>query len=287
MIAPSGAHPRHGPPGVTEWGPVQSRLSPTFPPALRIALFGAMSLALHAAAMETALRGRTEAAAAPTVFTPTAGALVGDTLDVEPPSLPVDVDEETPANPSPGEVASPAPATPSPATAPGPGPGRTAHPGQPGVATTASAPVVFGAVGVRYASDLATTFTRGFPQAASADAIWAGASFGPAGTATVSLVIDEGGRLTSSSVAGSPSPALRRGIDRTLVLLGGRTFTARGAVTKLRVTARVSPNDVHDGLHGDVFALSGGSFAGDTGTAFFALPGANARRVDVELRLIP
>jgi hypothetical protein len=91
----------------------------------------------------------------------------------------------------------------------------------------------------------------------------------------------------SSSVTGSPSPALRRGIDRTLVLLGGRTFTARGAVTKLRITARVSPNDVHDGLHGDVFALSGGSFAGDTGTAFFALPGASARRVDVELRLLP
>jgi hypothetical protein len=142
-------------------------------------------------------------------------------------------------------------------------------------------------VGVRYATDLATTFTRGFPQAASADSIWGGAPFGPAGTATVSLVIDDGGHLTSSSVTGSPSPALRRGIDRTLVLLGGRTFTARGAVTKLRVTARVSPNDVHDGLHGDVFALSGGSFAGETGTAFFALPGVSARRVDVELRLIP
>ncbi len=256
------------------------------PPILRLALFGALSLALHAAAMGPALRGRNAAPPAPTAFTPTPGPLTGDTLEVEPASLPVDVDEATAANASPGEVATPAPAAPSPPAA-GPGPGKPAHPGAPGVAAPASAPAVFGAVGVRYATDLATTFTRGFPQAASADAIWGGAPFGPAGTATVSLVIDDGGHLTSSSVSGSPSPALRKGIDRTLVLLGGRTFTARGAVTKLRVSARVSPNDVHDGLHGDVFALSGGSFAGDTGTAFFALPGASARRVDVELRLVP
>jgi hypothetical protein len=144
-------------------------------------------------------------------------------------------------------------------------------------------------VGVRYATDLATTFTRGFPQAASADTIWSSAPFGPAGTAEVTLVIDDSGRLTSSSIGGAPSAALRQGIQRTLVMLGPRTFTSRGAVTKLRVTARVSPNDVHDGLHGDVFALglSGGSFSGNAGTAFFALPGASARRVDVELRLVP
>ncbi len=275
---------------MTEWVPVQRRPSPTLssalPPALRLALFGTMSLALHAVVMGSALRGRRDAPPAPTSFAPTSAGLVGETLDVEPPSLPVDVDE-APANASPSEVASPAPASTFPAAAPGPGPGRAAHPGPTGVAAPASAPAVFGAVGVRYATDLATTFTRGFPQAASADAIWAGAPFGAAGTATVSLGIDESGRLTSSSVTGSPSPALRRGIDRTLVLLAGRTFTARGAITKLRITARVSPNDVHDGLHGDVFALSGGSFAGDTGMAFFALPGANARRVDVELRLVP
>ena len=44
---------------------------------------------------------------------------------------------------------------------------------------------------------------------------------------------------------------------------------------------------MHDGLHGDVFALSGGSFAGAVGTAFFALPGSPGRRIDLELRLIP
>jgi hypothetical protein len=55
------------------------------------------------------------------------------------------------------------------------------------------------------------------------------------------------------------------------------------------VTARIARDDVHDGLHGDVFALSGGSFSGDVGTAFFALPAGSGpgRRVDVELRLLP
>jgi hypothetical protein len=57
----------------------------------------------------------------------------------------------------------------------------------------------------------------------------------------------------------------------------------------MRVTARLSRDDVHDGLHGDVFALSGGSFAGDVGNAFFALPPKDGpgRRLDLEVRLLP
>ncbi|MGH7295756.1 MAG: hypothetical protein ACRELB_12510, partial [Polyangiaceae bacterium] len=164
-------------------------------------------------------------------------------------------------------------------------PGRpsTAH-----AATGSAPPTLFGAVGVRFATDLATSFTRGFPQAASADPVWAGAAIGSAGTAEVTLQIDESGHLTGSSIGGAPSNALRRGIERTLALLGPRTFVARGATTRLRVTARVGRDDVHDGLHGEVFALSGGSFAGDVGTAFFALPEAGGgRRIDVELRLLP
>ena len=48
-------------------------------------------------------------------------------------------------------------------------------------------------------------------------------------------------------------------------------------------------DDVHDGLHGDVFALSAGSFSGEVGTAFVALPASvgAGRRVDIEVRLIP
>jgi hypothetical protein len=104
----------------------------------------------------------------------------------------------------------------------------------------------------------------------------------------VSLVIDDQGRLLSTAVLGSPSAALRRGIERTLALLEPRAFTASAAITRLRVTARVTRDDVHDGLHGDVFALSGGSFTRNVGSAFFALPaGAGARRVDVEVRLLP
>jgi hypothetical protein len=154
--------------------------------------------------------------------------------------------------------------------------------------TGAPSPAVFGAVGVRFATDLATTFTRAFPQAASADPIWATTSIGNAGAAEVTLLLDDEGHLTGSSIEGAPSAALRRGIDRTLALLRPRSFTALRPATRLRVTARVGRDEVHDGLHGEVFALSGGSFSGDTGTAFFALPGAHGgRRIDVELRLLP
>jgi hypothetical protein len=151
-------------------------------------------------------------------------------------------------------------------------------------------PSIFGAVGVRYAADLATTFTRAFPQAASADPLWMAADFGSAGTADVTLSLDDDGHLASTAIGGTPSIALRHGIERTLVLLGSRPFTARGAVSRLHLRARVGRDDVHDGLHGDVFALSGGSFSGDTGAAFFALPpagGSPGRRIDIELRLLP
>jgi hypothetical protein len=162
-----------------------------------------------------------------------------------------------------------------------------------GEATTGSVPVqraTFGAVGVRSATDLATTFTRAFPQAASGDSSWLLEPFGAAGALDVALVLDEDGRLSRASVTGAGSLALRRGIDRTLTLIGSRPFTAREATTRLRVSARVVRDDVHDGLHGDVFALSGGTFSGDVGTAFFALPaalGSPGRRIDVELRLMP
>jgi hypothetical protein len=147
----------------------------------------------------------------------------------------------------------------------------------------------FGAVGVRSATDLATTFTRAFPQAASTDPVWKEVALGSAGSADLTLVLDDAGRLARASVDGAPSTALRRGIDRTLSMLGARSFTAPAAVTRLRVRAFVARDEVHDGWHGDVFALSGGSFSGAFGTAFFALPAVSGagRRVDVELRLLP
>lgn len=268
--------------------PNWSRLRPVRTPPLLA--FAAVSLTLHVAAFGLVRRGNARAP----VFEPSAQTLAGETLDVEPPA------------PDPGVDSTPAPDTPSPAPAPtpapspphAPAPARSPAPDLPGapaaaapaapVSPAGAKPALFGAVGVRYATDLATSFTRAFPQAASADAIWSTVAFGTAGTADVALTIDDAGHLTGHAIAGSPSPALRRGIERTLALLGPRTFTARGAVTRLRVSARVGKDDVHDGLHGDVFALSGGSFAGDVGTAFFALPAAGGgRRIDVELRLLP
>jgi hypothetical protein len=236
------------------------------------------------------------------VFEPSTAPMAGETLDVDPaPVAPDDQSDQDPANaaapaPAPGHTLAPAPApTHAPASSPdhalalAHAPGASS-PASPGAASPAAAahPALFGAAGVRYATDLATTFTRAFPQTASADSIWGTVPIGNAGTAEVSLVLDESGHLASHSITGSPSPALRRGIERTLVVLGPRAFTARGALTRLRVTARVGKDDVHDGLHGEVFALSGGSFSGDVGTAFFALPAAGGgRRIDVELRLLP
>ena len=251
-------------------------------PSPPFVLFGVLSLGLHAAVFAGVVH-KGPAPQEPS-FEATAGGLVGETLDIEPPPAPVDQQAQTETASTTGQ-AEPATHPAAPAT-PGPGAKPAASPGS-STPAAAATPALFGAVGVRYATDLATTFTRAFPQAGSADGIWYTVPLGSAGTADVTLVLDEAGHLQSSTIQGSPSPALRRGIERSLVMLQARTFTARGAITKLRVTARVSRDDVHDGLHGDVFALSGGSFAGAVGTAFFALPGTPGRRIDLELRLIP
>jgi hypothetical protein len=142
-------------------------------------------------------------------------------------------------------------------------------------------PAVYGAAGDRSAVDLATAITRGFPQAASADPSWASAPMGPAGDVTLTLTLDESGKLVGSDVSPGASAPLAAGIRRTLALVGGRAFTSRGKVTRLHLVATVSPDTVHDGLHGDVFAI-GGSYTGSEGQAFFAL--AIGRRVDLKVR---
>ncbi|HEX3772136.1 MAG TPA: hypothetical protein VHV30_14770, partial [Polyangiaceae bacterium] len=233
-----------------------------------------------------------EAQAPKQAFDPSSQGIAGETLDVEPaPPAP----EESDWTPVPVEALPQATPAPPVTAAPGPGPrpprlsgaSATTSSDQP---SAAAHPQLYGAVGVRFAGDLATTFTRAFPQAASADPIWPTVAFGVTSTAELTLVLDEDGHLARSTIGGAPSLALRRGIERTLILLGtSRPFTAHGAVTRMRLTSRVSRDDVHDGLHGDVFALSGGSFSGDVGNAFFALPPASGpgRRVDLELRLLP
>jgi hypothetical protein len=138
---------------------------------------------------------------------------------------------------------------------------------------------MFGAVGERGVIDLSLAFVRAFPQAASTDPVWPKAALGDAGTVTVRLTITEAGKLTEHSVSGG-SPELQSSVTRTMPLLRSRTFTARQAVTTLVIRGTVTKDDVHDGLHGDVFAI-GGSMSGSTGQAFFAL--AIGRRVDVHV----
>lgn len=248
-----------------------------------LGVFAIASLALHVGAF-AGLSHRSGTGATPPSFDAVPAPLLGETLDVDEATQPEEeqqagADESSADETSrAGESATP-PRRPTRAGSKGAAAGGESHP----------PPALFGAVGVRYATDLATTFTRAFPQAASAEAIWNTASFGSAGTADVTLMLDDTGHLESHSIGGSPAPALKRGIERTLLLMGPRAFTARGATTRLRVTARVTSDVVHDGLHGDVFALSGGSFSGDLGSAFFTLPakGGPGRRIDVELRLLP
>jgi hypothetical protein len=140
---------------------------------------------------------------------------------------------------------------------------------------------LFGAVGDRAAVDLAAAFTRGFPQAASADPLWSETPFGSAGTVDVDLTLDDAGALVDVRTSGNPSHALAEGLRRTLALLRARAFVSRGKETRLRVTATVTPDEVHDGLHGEVFAI-GGTFDGAEGTGFFAL--SIGRRIDVRVR---
>lgn len=143
-------------------------------------------------------------------------------------------------------------------------------------------PALYGAVGDRSAADIATAFTRAFPQASSADPLWKTAALGAAGETDVVLTIDDGGKFEGYSISGGgKTPAFNSAIARTIALIKGRTFTAKGKTTKLHVVVTVSADAVHDGLHGDVFAL-GGSYAGGEGTAFFAL--AIGRRIDVRVR---
>ena len=139
----------------------------------------------------------------------------------------------------------------------------------------------FGALGDRSAADLSRAFTRDFPQAASGDPTWISAPLGAAGDATVTLTLDDSGHIADVQVSGNVGGPLAAGIRRTVTLLKGRPFVARTRITKLRIVATLSADTVHDGLHGEVFAI-GGSFAEGEGAAFFALN--VGRRIDLRVR---
>jgi hypothetical protein len=223
--------------------------------------------------------------------------LAGETFELPAPET---ADVPLPnASPAPQTVAAsdPDPSGDAPARPHPPSRGRSAprpsHPGRPsggraepgaadGDTGSATAAALYGAVGERSAADLATAFTRGFPQAASADPLWRAAPLGTAGEVDVVLTLDDDGHIADMQIVGAPGAALSSGIRRTLALIKGRPFVAKGKVTKLHLVANVASDAVHDGLHGDVFAI-GNSFAGGEGSAFFAL--AIGRRIDVRVRV--
>lgn len=238
-------------------------------------LCGVLSVCLHVAAFET-LRPHVKGLGD---LTPVRGEISGDTLDLQQPPV-----QESEADR--GSNHAPEPSAEDRGSDLGP-PIRVGSVARSGVSRDERREL-FGAVGARFATDLSATFTRALPQASSADPAWTNCLPGTAGTADVTLVLDDAGHLTTQSVLGHPSPALRSSIERTLALLAERSFTSGQATTRLRVTAHVALDDLHDGLHGDVFALSGGSFAGSAGNAFFALPARTGpgRRVDVEVRVL-
>ncbi len=210
--------------------------------------FGSVSVGAHAALatplVVLALVSRFCSAPAPT-------ALHGDTIDVEP----LEVAQSEPLG---SDDLAPAPAEPAPRDEAvdelGDVPKKPAArvPRRPPTAAPIAASALpatrrrywrsrrlFGAVGEPGAVDLATAFVRAFPQAASTDPIWAKAAFGPAGTMDVVLTLDESGQITGEELRGG-GPELRAGATRSLALIRRRKFTAKGAHTRLRLTATVS-----------------------------------------------
>jgi hypothetical protein len=253
----------------------------------------AVSIATHGAALVFSLRSITPAPASPRPPKVVSANLPGETFEVpladrapergvssgsvaDDPGAPSTASEGTSpempgAHPETHPRSRPHAATPGTASPAGSGPGEGEKPG------------TFGAVGERSAVDLASAFTRGFPQAASADPLWVAAPFGSAGSVDVTLTLDETGSLVDTRTSGAPGEALAAGVRRTLALIRAREFVAEGKETRLRVTATVTQDQVHDGLHGEVFAI-GGSFEGAGGSGFFAL--AVGRRIDVRVVVV-
>jgi hypothetical protein len=141
-------------------------------------------------------------------------------------------------------------------------------------------PLTYGALGDRSASSVLVALSRGFPQAASTDPIWRTVPLGDAGSATLEIELAEDGSMVRWNLGSGASTALRQAMVRTMALIGGRGFIARGAVTKLHVTASVTADAVRDGSDA-VYAIHS-EHEGDTASAYFSL--SSGRRVDLVIR---
>jgi hypothetical protein len=230
----------------------------------RFELFTAASLALHAGAFVLVQRARhtlpaeTYAGASSTGSGPAGAA--GDTFEIP------DLEEEAPvqaaAEPTPPADDDPRAApevTPSASGAEAERTEARAHrPHGAGHATPAAAPSpppLYGAVGDRSAGDLVATFKRLF-EAESSDPAWDSVPIGFAADGEVIFVLAPDGTLTQAQ-ARSAAPLFRRVIDRIALLLRHRTFTARGATTRLRMVVRVTDKLEN---HGAFMIDANGSF---------------------------
>ena len=147
------------------------------------------------------------------------------------------------------------------------------------IATSAATaePLTFGALGDRSATSLIVAISRGFTQAASTDPVWRTVPLGDAGSAVLEVDLEEDGTLARWSLGPGASTALRQAMVRTMAFIGGRAFVAHGAVTKLRLAARVSADAVRDGSDA-VYAIHS-EHDGPNASAYFSL--ASGRRIDL------
>lgn len=138
-------------------------------------------------------------------------------------------------------------------------------------------PLTYGALGDRSASSVIVAVSRGFPQAASTDEVWQTEPFGDEGSATLQIELAEDGSMARWSLGPGASTALRQAMVRTMSLIEKRTFIAKGAVTKLRISARVTADAVRDGTDA-VYAIHS-EHEGDAASAYFSL--SSGRRIDL------
>jgi hypothetical protein len=224
----------------------------------RFELFTAVSFALHAGvvvgmtykhrppppAENAAYAGASNQGSGP-------AAAAGETFEVPDFQEPATESPPAPENAEPDEgetIPAPAlaPASPAP-DAPGPraSPRAHAHGGtRVAPAPPPSPPPLFGAVGDRSAGDLAASFKQTF--GGGGDPLWDTVPVGFYANAEVTFELSPEGTLTQWSVA-TEAPVFRKAIERTVQLLKHRTFTARGATTRLKMVVRVSDHLVNAG----------------------------------------
>lgn len=293
-------------------------------PRTRLSVLVLVSCALHAGLLASLVLPRATAAAASAPISEDER-WAGETLLVEVataaddlPSSPSEATAIAPAAaplatadpaPAPAPAAPPAAATTAPALAPADavspaaaavrapaslGPRPSAHhaapsPRRPSAAAPAGGagvtPRTFGAEGPPGARSLARSFTRAIAPANQADAFWSSAPPGDAGAVEVALSLDDDGHLEVTRTAESAPPALAALVKRTVALLRGGTYAARGGASGplvLRLVVRVRDVSAANVQGGDVEL--DWAFEGGKGHASFLREGG--RRVDVTVSVV-